>query len=95
MVVISGALTPPINYYRSNIFATDNLKGLQQRPQNMPPGLLIFGEKDKFLNIAGVAQSEQLVPHLQTKIIRRGNHFVQQDEPEEVNEAMRDFLKSF
>jgi len=90
-------LSPPINYYRSNInsFAEDYLKGLQRTPKVMPPGILIFGEEDAFLDIANVERTKQFVPKLQVKYIKRGNHFVQQDEPEAVNEAMRDFLKSF
>ncbi|XP_059486281.1 epoxide hydrolase 4-like [Neocloeon triangulifer] len=90
-----GALTPPINFYRRNIFSESGAKGLTRKPKTMPPGLLIFGEGDKYLDIRGVELSKNYVPKLQTKIIKRGNHFVQQDEPEAVNEAMREFLKSF
>ncbi|CAB3368165.1 Hypothetical predicted protein [Cloeon dipterum] len=90
-----GALTGPINYYRSNVFHTDGLKGLNAKPKYMPPGLLIFGAEDKYIDVRNVELTEKFVPKLQTKILKRGNHFIQQDEPSAVNDAMHEFLKSF
>lgn len=88
-------MTAPINFYRSNIFSSDSLKGLQKTPKTMPIGLFIFGDGDKFLAIDNVDKTKRFVPKLQVEIIKNGNHFVQQDEPEAVNAAIREFLDSF
>jgi hypothetical protein len=88
-------LTPPINFYRSNIFKRDGMKGLQTVPKTMPIGLFVFGDGDKFLSMENVDRTKRFVPKLQVEIIKNGNHFVQQDEPEAVNMAIREFLDSF
>jgi pimeloyl-ACP methyl ester carboxylesterase len=77
------------------MFNADGFKGLQKTPKTMPIGLFVFGDGDKFLSIENVDKTKRFVPKLQVEIIKNGNHFVQQDEPEAVNSAIREFLNSF
>ena len=57
-----------------------------------PHGLLMFGSGDKYLSPDFLHLSVEMVRNLQGKMVAGGNHFVQQDEPEAVNLAMRNFL---
>lgn len=59
---------------------------------SLPPGLLIFGENDKYLHPDFMRLSRENVANLQTEVIANGNHYIQQDEPASVNKAMRKFL---
>ncbi|KAE8741193.1 Epoxide hydrolase 4 [Frankliniella occidentalis] len=94
-----GALTPPINYYRAALRRRIS-EGFGPKPKNpsqkvkeRPQGLYIFGAKDIAIDIDGVAKHKSFFEPLQTVIIDDGNHFIQQDEPKAVNDAMRSFLK--
>lgn len=94
-----GALTPPINYYRAAL-RRRICEGFGPKPKNpsqkvkeRPQGLYIFGAKDIAIDIDGVAKHKSFFEPLQTVIIDDGNHFIQQDEPKAVNDAMRSFLK--
>lgn len=90
----AGALTAPINYYRAAI--TPDRELLKKRAQDfkMPRGLLIFGENDSTIDVEVVEKTRRMVYNLTTEVVKGATHFVQQDEPEAVNKAMREFLKS-
>ncbi|XP_069680624.1 epoxide hydrolase 1-like [Periplaneta americana] len=87
-----GALTPPINYYRhfmSSKSADDEIQVIDIDV----PGLLIFGEFDDYLIPESVPITQQYVKKLETRTVKGGNHFVQQDEPEAVNRYITEFLQ--
>lgn len=87
-----GAFTGPINYYRANFGQLQKLN-----PNDgavLPPGLLIAGEKDDFLSQEILANVKTLIPSCKLEIIKGANHFVQQDDPEAVNNAMANFLRN-
>lgn len=83
------ALTGPLNYYR-NIFSSSFAK----RQDVTVPTLLIWGEKDAFLEVGMLPYMEQYVQkHLQKSVLPEASHWVQQDQPEVVNRLMWSFLK--
>jgi pimeloyl-ACP methyl ester carboxylesterase len=84
-----GALTAMLNYYR-NVFRLDLL---QTRWQKLHiPTLLIWGENDTALGIELTENTEELVEDLTIHYIRQCSHWVQQEQPQQVNRQMRDFL---
>lgn len=86
-----GALTPPVNYIRC-IFKMDNTQGGSGRPIKTPT-LLIWGDKDGFLESSMADSHGDLVSNLTVKHIPDCSHWVQQDLPDKVNELMKEFLE--
>ena len=86
-----GALTAMLNYYR-NIF--------QQRMLNPNwgvlevPTLMIWGENDTALGKELTYDTIAYVRDFQIKYIPNCGHWVQQEQPELVNQYMREFLKT-
>lgn len=87
----SGALTSPLNYYRSIPF--NKMEKIPILNDSHPPGLFIFGADDAYLVSDSVQMTAAVVPNLTTKLVRNIGHFIQQEIPNEVNEMMRRFLK--
>ncbi|XP_075714904.1 epoxide hydrolase 3-like isoform X2 [Rhinoderma darwinii] len=84
-----GALTPALNYYR-NLFGFFPVKAQDV----LVPTLLLWGEQDTFLEAAMVPEMQQYVrAPFQAEIIPNASHWLQQDQPEEVNKIMWDFLR--
>ncbi|XP_068249626.1 epoxide hydrolase 1-like isoform X3 [Palaemon carinicauda] len=85
-----GALTPPINYYRNIDFG----RGTENIPVVTVPTLIIWGSKDAYLSkemaILAGAECETSV----VKYIDSATHWVQQDEPQQVNRFIREYLAS-
>ncbi|MEH2390146.1 MAG: alpha/beta hydrolase [Nostoc sp.] len=85
-----GALTAMLNYYR-NIF--------QQRMLNpnwgilKVPTLMIWGENDTALGKELTYDTAAYVKDFQIKYIPNCGHWVQQEQPELVNQYMREFLR--
>jgi len=86
--------TPPINYYRAslsarNIYNQDVLK----LPKISQPTLIIWGEKDLALEPDFPERSAAYCTGVtEIQRIKNGNHFIQNDCPEEVNAAIEKFL---
>lgn len=87
-----GALTAMVNYYR-NILRTDTLR--RDWPMLSIPTLMIWGEDDAALGIELTHGTERYVEDLTLQYIPSCSHWVQQEQPELVNEYMRDFLARF
>ncbi|XP_075234130.1 epoxide hydrolase 4-like [Lycorma delicatula] len=92
-----GALTPPINYYRANLMLNlmpdkNFLKSIPKDDKNLPPGLLLFGEKDIAIHVDSIIGTDRIIPNLSIEIIKDATHFVQQDDPDAVNQLMQDFF---
>lgn len=84
-----GAMTAMLNYYR-NIFAQGMLSqnwGILQVPT-----LMIWGEKDTALGKELTYGTEAYVRDFQIKYIPDASHWVQQEQPELVNQYIREFL---
>jgi pimeloyl-ACP methyl ester carboxylesterase len=86
-----GALTAMLNYYR-NIFSGERLNrtwGILEVPT-----LMIWGEKDVALGKELTYGTEAYVRDFQIKYIPKCSHWVQQEQPQLVNEYIREFLLS-
>ncbi len=87
-----GALTAAINYYRA-AFRETLRHGEQLFPQITCPTLLIWGEEDIAL---GKELTYGMEPyfnnHFEIKYIPQCSHWVQQEQPELVNQYLLDFL---
>ncbi|WP_013320528.1 alpha/beta fold hydrolase [Gloeothece verrucosa] len=86
-----GALTAMINYYRST------LSGLFNRPLKdwgilEIPTLMIWGENDIALGKELTYGTEIYVKDLTLKYIPNCSHWVQQEQPQLVNQYIREFL---
>ncbi|KAK8564050.1 hypothetical protein V6N12_036181 [Hibiscus sabdariffa] len=67
-------------------------------PKVTAPSLLIMGEKDYFMKFPGMEEYmrkgivKQFMPNLDISFMPEGNHFVQEQFPEQVNELIISFL---
>lgn len=84
-----GALTATINYYR-NVWQ----QGLTSRSWGIldVPTLMIWGEADMALGKELTYGTESYVPDLRIRYISNCSHWVQQEQPELVNQYIREFL---
>ncbi len=85
-----GALTSTINWYRAAI--RGGLRRLGPVPVIAAKTLLIWAEQDRFLGKELTYNLEQWVPDLTIKYIPGTSHWVQQEQPELVNQYMLAFL---
>lgn len=87
-----GALTAMVNYYR-NIFQglfQDSTKEMELEI----PALMIWGENDAALSKELTYETTKYVKNLTLKYIPNCSHWVQQEQPQLVNQYMREFLDS-
>lgn len=83
-----GALTAMINYYRNGF---DNMLR-QEWTLLTVPTLMIWGEADKALGKELSYGTQEFVRDLQIRYLPNVSHWVQQEQPELVNQYMREFL---
>lgn len=86
------ALTPPINYYRANVFRGDFFRGKGTSSTVQPPTLIIWGTEDLALGKPLAALSGKYCAKATVRYVDGASHWVQMDEPAVVNAAMRQFL---
>ncbi len=87
-----GALTATINYYRA-AYRRNPLRALREiRPVTMPT-LLIWGERDRFLGLGLTRGLDRWAPDLRLVRIPDASHWVQNDTPGRVNDALLAFLR--
>ncbi|MEA5535554.1 alpha/beta hydrolase [Crocosphaera sp. XPORK-15E] len=87
------ALTAMLNYYR-NIFQGFFKTSQQEWKKLSMPILMIWGENDVALGKELTYGTEDYAENLTIKYIPNCSHWVQQEQPQFVNEYMRDFLNS-
>ena len=85
-----GALTSMVNYYR-NILQSEGLFN-QSWPILQVPTLMIWGEEDVALGKELTYGTEQYVADFEIHYIPNCSHWVQQEQPELVNQYMQEFL---
>ncbi len=87
-----GALNAMINYYRANFnLIPDNSQTQKYGILNIPT-LMIWGEQDAYFDKKLTYGTDAYVRDLELKYIPNCSHWVQQEQPELVNQYMRDFL---
>ncbi|MBV6626422.1 MAG: alpha/beta hydrolase [Rivularia sp. (in: Bacteria)] len=86
-----GALSATINYYR-NVFSTQMLN--QNWSILEVPTLMIWGEEDTALGKELTYATQDYVKDFQIRYIPNCSHWVQQEQPQLVNQYMREFLRA-
>ncbi|MEO1433705.1 MAG: alpha/beta hydrolase [Cyanobacteria bacterium J06633_8] len=84
-----GALSAAINYYR-NVFSSQMLN--QNWSILEVPTLMIWGEEDTALGKELTYGTQDYVKDFQIRYIPNCSHWVQQEQPQLVNQYMREFL---
>lgn len=87
-----GAMTAALNYYRQ-LFRHLPTNLSQQNATILAPTLLIWGIYDIALDIALTHGLEPWVPHLCIERISQSGHWVQQEQPDHVNQLILTFLQ--
>jgi epoxide hydrolase 4 len=88
-----GAIKAALSYYRQ-LFWHLPFSSKNYNVQIEAPTLLIWGEHDIALAIELTTGLEQWVRDIQIKRIPDSGHWVQQEQPEKVNQYMLDFLQT-
>jgi pimeloyl-ACP methyl ester carboxylesterase len=90
-----GALTAMINYYRAMLRGGG---GKRQSRLGFPvidtPTLMIWGERDVALGVETTHGTDRYVSDLTLRMLPGVSHWVQQDDPEQVNEILAGWLSS-
>ncbi|WP_209347828.1 alpha/beta fold hydrolase [Pontixanthobacter sp. CEM42] len=85
-----GALTAMFNYYRALLRMPDR-KGMGDGIVETPT-LILWGEQDIALDIHLLDGTEKYVPNVTIRRFPDASHWVQQDIPDEINDAMKEWL---
>jgi pimeloyl-ACP methyl ester carboxylesterase len=86
-----GALTAALNYYRAALRHRPRRAAKNYGPINVPV-LLLWGERDSYLNPRLTEGLSEWVPNLRIVRFPDVSHWIQNDAPERVNRLMIDFL---
>jgi epoxide hydrolase 4 len=84
-----GALTAMVNYYRANF---SELGRNSPTPRIDVPTLMVWGEEDTALGLELTEGYEQYVADFTLRRLPGVSHWVQQEAPERVNDALRAWL---
>ena len=85
-----GAITAMLNYYRA-LFQTGDARKIGDGKVHLPT-LVVWGEKDIAIDIACLNGTDQYVDDLTVRRFPNASHWVQQDIPDEVNAALKEWL---
>ncbi|GMT35840.1 hypothetical protein PFISCL1PPCAC_27137, partial [Pristionchus fissidentatus] len=86
-----SVMNAPVNYYRALAKNTADIKEMSKKIVK-PPVLIIWGEEDPFLVVECASLSQERCKDGQVEYIAGSSHWVQQDQPEKVNEAIEKFI---
>ncbi len=86
-----GAIKAALAYYRQ-LFRQGPRAYRRRNLQVEAPTLLIWGEQDIALDIALTRDLDPWVPRLRVKYLPDSGHWVQQEQPEKVNQYILEFL---
>ncbi|HEX6748534.1 MAG TPA: alpha/beta hydrolase [Longimicrobium sp.] len=91
-----GALTAALNYYRAYRSSLVRRMGTKKkRPRRIveSPTLVIWGEKDRALDLHNLDGLERYVPDLRVERLPHASHWVMADDPERVNSLLIEFFR--
>ncbi|XP_028404607.1 epoxide hydrolase 4-like [Dendronephthya gigantea] len=91
-----GASTAGVNYYRCSLLYGDEPQPWKRKLEKTisMPTLVVWGDKDKALDISLLNDLDHYVKNLTVRIVEGATHWVQQDKPDVVNRHVREFLKA-
>ncbi|XP_046841692.1 epoxide hydrolase 4-like [Xenia sp. Carnegie-2017] len=89
-----GALTAAINYYRNFFSLCLNDGWLQGQKLITSPTLIVWGDRDLSLRKNCLESIPSFVETSTIRFVGGASHWVQQDEPQIVNDFIREFLQS-
>jgi soluble epoxide hydrolase/lipid-phosphate phosphatase len=87
-----GGFTGPLNYYRNIDRNWETTAYLEGRQVTMPT-LMICAENDPILIPQSAQRMPEYIPDLTTHLIKNCGHWTQQEQPDEVNRLILEFLK--
>ena len=87
-----GGITGPLNYYRNVDRNWETTAYLEGRQVTMP-ALMICAENDPILIPQSAEGMEKYIPDLTTRLIKNCGHWTQQEQPDEVNRLILEFLQ--
>ncbi|CAB4026119.1 epoxide hydrolase 4-like [Paramuricea clavata] len=90
-----GALTAALNYYRNivTLYLDDDwLRDGQTRITS--PTLIVWGDQDPFLTKKTLDFIPNFVENSTIRFVGGASHWVQQDEPQIVNDFIREFVQA-
>jgi len=86
---VSGT-SGPLNYYRAAFWHPHDLLGQPQKV--FVPTIVIWGAQDPFISESVNDHLSKWVPDAIVKVISEASHWVQNDDPEQVNELLINFF---
>ncbi len=86
-----GALTAMINWYRALPLGLRDSVGSDPTPIETPT-LMLWGEQDAALGKELTEGTDEFVDDLTLRYLPDSSHWVQQDQPDEVNAMLKAFL---
>ncbi len=90
-----GAMKSALNYYRQLFRRTPGSVAAASNDFRVhAPTLIIWGEQDIALGLELLNGLEQWVDNIQIQRIPDSGHWVQQEQPDKVNQLMLDFLQT-
>ena len=90
--LIPGAMTAMLNYYRANF---SRLGPFAVKTPVIPtPTLLVWGDADRYVGAEAMLGVRDLVSDLTVRRLPGVSHWVQQEAPDAVNQALQDWLIS-
>jgi pimeloyl-ACP methyl ester carboxylesterase len=87
-----GAVTSAINYYRA-LFRS-GARSMRRLRRIDAPVLVIWGERDQYLGRELAQPDAAWVPHVHVERLSDAGHWVQNDQPDRVNELLLTFLRT-
>ena len=85
-----GAATAMLNWYRAMRLPASRVAGLDRVIET--PTLVLWGERDVALDLGCLDGLDRFVRDLRIRRLAGVSHWVQQEVPDTVNDALRDFL---
>ncbi|KAL0884117.1 hypothetical protein ABMA27_016136 [Loxostege sticticalis] len=82
------AFTPPLNYYRANF----SYCLPEKQVKGKVPMLVALAANDLFIDTSVLDLMKKEYDDAETVLIENCSHFIQQEEPEKANKAIREFL---
>lgn len=90
--LIPGAMTAMVNYYRANLRSSKARETGMELQTTDVPTLVLWGDRDVALSVRLLEGTEDLVSDLTVRTLPGVSHWAQQEAPEAVNEALREWL---